>query len=89
MGKSPSDKPAEGAPGSNHRQQLKGLLCGQAGGMEILIRRVEGKQAFSEVNWHLRASPPIGIMECWNMGKMGFGIRQDGVSAEIGLDDIA
>jgi hypothetical protein len=51
MGKSPSDKQAEGAADSNHRQQLKGLLCGQAGGREILIRRVKGKQAFSEVNW--------------------------------------
>jgi hypothetical protein len=45
----------------------------------------------SSVNWpgeeslHFRGLRPIGMVECWNIGKMGLGILQDWENGKIRL----
>jgi hypothetical protein len=39
------------------------------------------------VNYQVRGFAPIGMVECWNIGKMGLGILQYWVNGKIRLDD--
>ncbi len=39
------------------------------------------------VQQQVRGFAPIGMVECWNIGKMGLGILQYWVNGKIRLDD--
>ncbi len=58
---------------------------GRASAFQAGCREFESRLPLQIVQ--VRGFAPIGMVECWNIGKMGLGILQYWVNGKIRLDD--